>query len=578
MFPDDDSSASHVATFDELLAGLPKRADTHPTLLDMATSNGRPDEMTNAQLRDVRAHLEQHFWDFAYIIGGCDVMWAPLHQPVCELMELWGTEGWKRIMVQLPRGALKSTVFTRTGALWYATKDSNTTIAIFNEKVERVEKWLMAIKSVVMGNPLYQALWPEVLPPGVSAEDKRKGVKMPQDWKWSSKELLLRRSRTGIPEATITAMSAGGASAGGHWDRLFFDDLISEEAANSQVVMQRARDWLDTAMFLGISPESLNGWINCTRWGYGDAYDHAREMHNFRLYRRAALENGKSSFPRESNKVGLGWTTEELLRMQERRPLVFSTQMQNSPLAGENLSFEVDKLKHLQLESRDGTEGVFWVNNDPLVSVLENDEPAPSWVPMDRIAKTLLVDPAPSESGERRSEPNARNALVVRGIDAWGRRYWLDVWAGREGPIERAHRILKMMQTWGTHRLGIEEVAAQKEIIPWVRDLARRVYDDYHIHYTPLKPGRREKDMRIAGLAGSVAGGWEGSLDSCRPIIMEEMLVFPYGQTKDILDAASYDRDPGVLGRPESPDEEDEREWREQAGPQETGRDPQTGY
>lgn len=568
--------SSPVRTFDELLADLPSRPPSAgmAPLLDMASAGGRPEDMTRSQIASVRAHLESHFSDFAYIIGGCDVQYPPLHGPVCELFELWGTPDYKRLMVQLPRGALKSTIFTRSGALWRVVRDPNTTIAIFNEKVERVEKWLIAIASIVATNRLFRVLWPEVIPPGIG-RDADKDEKKPRDWKWSSRELLFNRTKSGIPEATISAMSVGGASAGGHWEWLFFDDLISEEARDSRTVMQHVKDWFDTAIYLGLSPESLQAWMNCTRWHYDDVYEHARKYHGFRLYRRAALENGQSSFPRTSNSVGLGWTTEALLRMQELRPISFSAQMQNQPVAGEDTSFDTTKLKRLTLESRNGTEGVRWLDHDPNLTV--TDEEPPPWVPLDELAKVLLVDPAPSTEGERKGEPNARNALVMKGLDAWGRRYWLSVWAGREGPIQRAHRILRILREWGTVRLAIEEVAAQKEIIPWVRDLARREYQGYPISYVPLKPGRREKDSRIAGLAGSVAGGWEGALDTCRPLILEEMIPYPYGPTRDILDAGSYDRDPGVVGRPESREEADEREWSDQDRLRQ-GIDPVTGY
>lgn len=838
------ASSTSAATFDELLARLPQRAPTvEPTLLDMATSGGRPHEMTAPQVAAVRQHLETNYYDFAYIIGGCDVLYAPLHSPLCQLVERWGTTiDYKRMMVQIPRGALKSTLLTRTNALWRIVKDRNTAVAIFNEKIERVERWLLAIQSIVAGNPLFHALWRDLIPAGIAKGDPRSRSK---SLKWSAREMLFERDQHGIPELSITAMSVGGASAGGHWPWLIHDDLISVEAQQSQVVMRAVKSWFDTSIFLGPSPETMNAWINCTRWHYDDVYEHARRFHAFRLYRRAALEDGASTFPKSDATKGLGWTTAELLRMQERQPMVFACtpagtkitmedwtlkniedvrvgdsvvgftlgrercnsrltpsevsavghhqadvweyaladgktvrctkdhqwyrglkhespyialgdltrfksnrpclfrvhdifdftqeerlwgarlgglfdgegsvtaigkkmgggvlaitqspehnpevyqsiletldrcgfkygiyhraahtsngrsskasalihiralgngekghqnpvkfrfleianpakrhqivktmwiskwvdtrvpvvgrrllgsqtvywlqtktgnyiadgyaskncQMQNQPMAGENTAFDIAKLCHCQLEVRGDVEGVLWVDHNPDQSVIE--EEAPAWVPLRDISKMLFVDPAPSVEGERNREPDARNALVMRGCDAWGRRYWLDVWAGREGPIERAHRIIRMLLYWGTTRLGIEEVAAQKEIIPWCRDLARREYKDPIIQYTPLKPGRRDKDSRIAGLAGSVAGGWEGCLDSCRALVVEEASTYPYGKTRDILDAAAYDRDEGCLGRPESPDEIEEREYQQYAGPSRDGRDLVTGY
>jgi hypothetical protein len=110
--------------------------------------------------------------------------------------------------------------------------------------------------------------------------------------------------------------------------------------------------------------------------------------------------------------------------------------------------------------------------------------------------------------------------------------------------------------------VAVEEVNFSKLYAPFLRymaDAEQRVIP----RYTPLKPGRREKDYRIGGLARSCQQGWEYVLPEIRPLVIEEATVYiPNGASpKDLLDAASYDRDPGVLGRPESPDEAADREW-----------------
>lgn len=559
--------------FDHLLAQLPEAApDAHPTLLDMATSGGRPSDMTSTQLTAVRTHLETNFWDFAYTIGGCDVMWRPLHQPVCELMERWGEPGWQRLMVQLPRGALKSTICTRTGALWRIVRDPDTTVVIFNEKIERVEKWLLALQSIVAGNPLFKALWPHVIPPGVAKGDPRK---RPRDLKWSSREMMFERTTTGIPEASLTAMSVGGASAGGHWEWHFWDDLISVEAQNSKVVMQGAKDWVDVAIYLGLSPESLNAWCSCTRWHFDDVYEHMRRYHKFRLYRRAALEDGESSFPRTPATKGLGWTTEELRRMQEQRPSSFSAQMQNQPVAGENPDFTPTRLARCVLLGDPGEEYVRWLDHNPQQSVIE--EEAPRDVPLSLMSKVLLVDPAPSSDTDRRQDPHARTAMVLKACDPWGRRLILDLYAGREDPVAELRRVLDMCDRWGCGRWACEEVNFSKLYAPFLRYLAQREQRTLP-GYTPLKPGRREKGVRIKGYSNSVADGWEGVLDTVRSQVLEEMIPYPYGRTVDILDAASYDRDEGVLGRPESPEESDDRLYESRGGYRGLGRDEVTGY
>jgi hypothetical protein len=532
----------------------------------MQASGGVPGDMTSSQLKVLRQHLEENFWDFAWIIGGCDIMYQPLHGPICELFERWGQPGWKRLMVQLPRGALKSSICTRTGALWRICKDPNTTVVIFNEKIERVEKWLGAIQSIVVGNPYFHSLWPEIIPPGVAKTDKSP---RPRDWKWSSRELLFQRTRFGIPEASITAMSVGGASAGGHWEWIFHDDLISVEAQQSKVVMQAVKDWFDTSIYLGPSPQLMNAWTSCTRWHYDDVYEHARKYHGFRLYRRAAIEDGQSSWPSR-------WDLDVLKKDQEQRPGAFSAQMQNQPTAGENPDFQPEWLKRVALTVDDfGEPAVKWLDHNPAQSTI--DEEAPQVVPVSQLSKILLVDPAPSTDTDRRQEPNARTAMVLRACDAWGRYYILDVWAGRDKPIPEIRRMLDLCDQWGCPRFGVEEVNFSKLYAPFLNYMAE-VERRERPGYTPLKPGRREKGYRIKGFANSMAGGWEGCVEGVRHWVLEELIPYPYGRTVDILDAAAYARDPGVLGRPESPEEAFEREYHTTVGNTQSGRDECTGY
>jgi hypothetical protein len=563
-------AAPPIRRYADYVETLGRVSPPQQDLAELSAGLGRPHEMTRMQVSRVRTHLETNFWDFAYTIGGCNIMYAPLHRPVCELMERHGKPGWKRLMVQMPRGSLKSTIFTRTGALWRVVRDSNTTIAIFNEKVERVEKWLLAIQSIVSGHPLFRTLWADLIPPGVAKGDKRT---RPRDWKWSSKEMVFVRTKTGIPEATITAMSVGGASAGGHWEWHYWDDLISVEARDSKIVMQSVKDWTDTAIYLGLSPALLNAWCSCTRWAYDDVYEHLRKSHSFRLYRRAAIENGETSWPSDSNDAGLGWTTKELLREQEKNPVSFSGQMQNSPAAGDNLTFQPSWFRKCALDTLGEVEHVVHLDYDGSQSLIE-EEP-PRTVPVAELSKILLVDPAPSDESERKREPDARTAMVMRGIDAWGRRYTLDIWVGREEPMTEIRRMLKMLEQWGADRIGIEEVNFSKVYGPFVKYVATREFEVVP-RYVGLRPGRREKSARIRAYASSAAGGWEHVLDGARAALLEEAIPYPYGATVDILDASAYDRDPGVLGRPESQFETDSRQYESHAT--ESGRCPSTGY
>lgn len=577
-------------SFDNLLSKLaPTPADQSQgsaVLRDMLASSGRPEDMTSTQISLVRDHLNTHFWDFAYLIGGVDILYAPLHGPVCDLIERWGTPGWKRIMVQLPRGALKSTLCTRTGALWRICRDPNTTVVIFNEKIERVERWLIAIQSIVSSNPYFRVLYRDLIPPGIAQGDPRS---RPRDWKWSAREMTFVRSKPGIPEASITALSVGGASAGGHWEWIFHDDLISNEAQQSQTVMQSVKDWFDTTVYLGPNPESMNAFISCTRWHYNDVYEYARSHHGYRLYRRSAWENGHSAWPRGATHPSMGWTDEYLMgemnHPQASKRLSFWSQQMNQPMAGEDTAFSSAWVREFDLATYDG-EPYLRIKEDhydPQISELDRDvemrpeDGPPREVPLSLLNWVLLVDPAPTADTERKAEPNARTAMVLKAIDPWGRRFWFHIWAGRLEPLHEIRKMFELLDSRSAYRLAVEEVNFSRLYRPFINYICQRE-KRMTPSFIPLKPRGREKGARIRQLATSFQNGLEYVYTPCVPTLLEELVPYPYGSTVDILDAAAYDRDPGVLPRLEAPVERLLRIDRAYADQYDSGRDEVIGY
>ena len=526
---------------------------------DLIASGGKPHEATAPQRAAMKAWLEADFYSFAYLIGGVTSPPLPakmnygLHYPVCDYFKRWGTPGWRRLMLQQPRGSYKTSLITRAGSLWKALKDPNTTIAIANEKVDRVEKWLAAIQAIISSNTLLHSLWADCIPPGIRHGDTRS---LPRSWKWSTKEMNLVRTVAGIPEPTFTAIGVGAATAGGHWDWIFIDDLISEEAANSQAVMETAKGWLDTAVYLGKSPDLLNMFICCTRWGYLDVYRHAQEKHGFTLYRRQALEDGKSSFPEL-------WSTDFLLKEQERDVYNFSAQFQSDPRASKDMSFDPKWIRYGQIQEDEYEELNFVIDPDsfdPAITVVEGEE-SEQWVRLSQMPKVLLVDPAPHSDTERRQQPLARTAMSMRAIDWHGRRFLLDVWAGRDEPLDEVRRMIRMLQEWGTHRIAVEEVAFSRLYRPILQHIARTEFRDYLIEYIPLRPKARDKDTRIQAKTRPFQAGFEYVAHHCKALLLEEYVAYPSRSApRDILDTLGYDEDPGVLVRPESPVEATERE------------------
>lgn len=518
------------------------------------------------QCAAVRQFLNGSLLRFAWWIFDYRDLSPGLHDRVSALIGRWGQPGWERLMIQIPRESFKTSLCTRANALWQICRDPNATIAIFNEREENAKKWVRAIREVAEGNALFKAVYGDLLPRGL-----REGGSAPRRHKWNDVELLFERGSLGVPEASITALGITAATTGGHWTHIIKDDILSFEASRSPSVMRMVRDWIDAARYLERPSEGGNDLFVCTPWGHDDAYRYVLEKwgDEYRLYRRSALEGGKSILPDK-------WSTEKLERLQQRDPYTFSAQMMCRPMAGRDQSFQREWLRYGYVGEND----VFHIHPDhydPNLKAEGVEGKAPQHVRIDQMEKALLVDPAPSEQAERLREPKARNALVEVGIDAWGRLFILDVWTGRPDPLDVIHKMIDLSEQWQSHRVAIEKVVFSVLYKHWLRDESRR--RNLYISCYDLEPARRSKDTRIENM---IPGFRQGLyyLNDANPGVKEliqEFVEYPYGVTRDILDALAYAGD--VLRRPETPDEVQQR-WFEEERPSWplSTRDPVTGY
>jgi hypothetical protein len=531
---------------------------TLPTELKELTE-ADPRDLSQQQLTRLRNILLDDLYLFAYLIFDYQDLVPHLHGRIATLLKRWGEPEFERLMIQVPREAFKTSLCTRANALWQICRDPDLPVAIFNEREPNVAKWVRAIREVVQSNRLFHAVFGDLLPPGVKLGDKRS---MPRWWKWSDTELLFQRGAQGIPEASITGLGIGAAAAGGHWPKIIKDDLISEDAVRSPTVMEAAKEWFDKSLYL--ERPALKGWdlVVCTRWAYGDLYDYVAQKYQYRLYRRSALEEGKSIFPEK-------WSTQELLIQQTRDPYGFGAQMMNQPRPGKEQSFDPAWLRWGLVKGDKFTiSRPHYTENVPHPT---EGIPPPRSVRIANMQKAILLDPAPSEQTDRRREPGARNGLVVEGCDAWGRRYILETLGVRIDPLDVINLIFQLCDKWGTNLVGIEEVVFSLVYRHWLRREAR--LRNRHIRTFILKPGKRDKDTRITAKIPACREGVYYLNQEATQSFYQEYVEYPYGQTRDLLDAWAYDEE--VVRRPLSSAEALERSY--QQGDRGT-RDAVTGY
>jgi hypothetical protein len=486
---------------------------------------------------------------------------------MCEFLDNWGRTdlpggspnfGWKRLMVQVSRDTFKTSCGTIANALQKVARSDGgmATVGIFNAKESRTFSWVRTIREIIEGNHVFQAVYRDVIPPGVGFWDKERGKSIPQKWVWSDHSINLNRNKW-LAEPSISGHGATGSAAGYHFDYIIKDDLIEVKHAQSEVEMNRVWDWCETARYLEKPAEKGNELWNYTRWHYNDIYIQARRQwpDDYVVFWRKILETTPegeeySTFPER-------FSTEELQRERASRPFHFASQRMNIPKAGKEQSFDTSWLRYGHMDTSHG-EWAFVIDDeyyDPTISEieLERGEGAPKVVPLAWMEKILLWDPAPSEQSDRNRERNARNGLAMVGKDPWGRVFVLSGKGFRLDPEEMMRLATHTCLHWGTAKAAVEEVNFSKVYKHFARYLMEKEFPKEHITWVPQKAEKRNKDARILGLIPLFRSGFIYLNEpACRQLALEYE-EYPYGTTRDILDALAMHKD--ILFRPLTPEE-----------------------
>jgi len=588
-------------------AGLDREALGWLDALDH--DEGRAHELASNQLTRLRAIFEDRsglgLYLFSYWVCGCRDLYAPLHLDICRFLSAWGlikleggevverpvaegdkvSQSWRRLMLIVPRESFKSSLATRANCLWRATLDPEITVGIFSESEAKVKSWIGSLKQVIERSELYQVIWPERLPPGLSKLDRNQGVSLPRTWKWGDTGLLLRRESLNISELTFEPFGIGGSHTGKHFTHVVLDDIIGEPASQSTAIMEDAIHFVDHCRPLERPAEGGCQLICCTRWGYHDVYSHMVQKwpNEYRIYQRALLENpetgepdvvaGRSIFPTRI-------PTELAKTMYESDPFIFAAQYQCIPRVGRETSFDHDWIHYGAVLHDQHDEPEFVIDRDHYDSkavhadLAWDDDPPPPRIPLSRMTKAIFFDPAPSKKTERNAEPRARNGIVVLARDPWGRTFVLDAIPLREDPLTVLDHLVVLGQRWATDTIAIEEVNFSAIYAPLWSEILRSRHPTFQIQFIPLKPKGRDKDTRIRSLQGPHAKGLWYYNRPTTGYAIQELVEYPTGQTRDLIDAMAYADD--VLSRPLTPGEFSlHRKLQHQV---DRGRDPVTGY
>lgn len=526
-------------------------------------------DLGQAELAAVRHTLDGSLFLFAYfIMGSGAVLELPTHLQFCQYIESWGRSSDRmRLMTQMPRDSLKTTLGTIANALWQLAREPHRPVVIVNEAEDNTKKWLRAIRDIIQSSAMFQTVYRDLLPPSVHPDDTRT---MPRWWAWGDHELDLQGRRVGEPEHSLSGYGVNSALVGHHWDKMILDDLIGLRHYRSQAEMNAVREWVDAHPYLMRPAERGMSYVNCTPWTYGDIYVKMTQEFRYKLYRRHALEDADGLPSLDGNPILPNRMPRDVLLEEARsRPFQFSSQRQCIPRPGKDMSFQPDWVRYFNLEA-DGS------NLYLRIPDLSPDSDPPGRLNVNDTNRVILFDPAASDPKRQAQEAHARHGIVVEAIDAWGRRFVLEAVAHREDPRSTIDRVFLLARKWDVQAIWIEEVAFSNIYRFWISDLQRPGQDwqDHYLACRPLKTKGRTKDDRILSLIPGFRRGDYWFLENTTRELVNEVLTYPHCDPRDLVDALAYDR---YLHRPMLDSERSTDDaWRR--GTARPTRDPITGY
>jgi len=509
--------------------------------------------LTAEQLEAIRLRAEASLYYFAKAILGYEYLNEEFHRPVCDFVQSPAL----RKLVVLARGHFKSTIAAISYPIWRAVQDPSIRILLASSTATNAEKFLSAIKNHFESNGLLRALWPHVLP------DTSKV-------RWNNVEAELRRPKVWT-EATFEAIGVGGKVASRHYDLIIEDDLVDlsdeEDLTDVAEKVAAAVNWHQYSRSLFVNAESGENLVIGTKWGRDDliAWVENNEMASrigdspraFQRYWVPALRGGKPTF-RKSEDGRHGFT---LAGLTELRAILgaykFSGQYLLDPSDPSVAEFQRSWLRYYDL----GEDGRL------VPTGVVDKEGRSTAYGVGQLNRYVLVDPALSR--KRKSD---YTGLVVVGAGPAPLKFVLEATAIKAEPLELIEALIAANRRWAPIAVGIEVVAFQKLLGPFLQFVART-----RGIYIPVREFRTDtqvsKENRIRSLVPEFARGHvflgRGMLE-----LEQEIEGFPTARDQHLLDALAY----GTQLWIESESEEEVAAEAEEDEVALSARNPLTGY
>ena len=450
--------------------------------------------------KDIATAAASNLYAFARGVMGFRDITPSCHGPLCTYLD---TNPKRFKLVLMPRGHFKSSVATISRTLQKVVQNPEQRILLANETATNSERFLAAIKSTVETNKVFRTLYSHVIP------------RASRPNRWSNQELVFERKGS-YPEPTIDTIGMTGAYTSRHYNHLAFDDLISEEAAKSKLVMDDVITRVTKLMSLMVDPDRDTADIIGTRWAFYDVYSYIMEWlgDNLARFIRGAIEVDLPIFP-----VRFSLETLSLIRNNPRTgEYSFSCLYLNNPRNPELQDFNVNDLRFWRL-STDEESAVLYGPTGEIIRVVE----------LSKLDVITTVDVRYSEIAT-----SDRDAVVTTGTTEEGDCLVLDTWCKRANPTEQIDYLIQLIKKWHPRVFGIPKVGYELMAMKYnLRAACERA--GVYANVVPVRPGGAGKP-HIRGLQPVAATGHLYIL-ATQHQLRTELSEYPLGQYDDVADA-----------------------------------------
>lgn len=326
---------------------------------------------------------------------------TPTHKELCSFLQF---DKSKTKMILMPRYSFKSTITTIGHVLWQLLYDPNERILIYSDSAAKASNFLNGIKAHIEGKA-----------PNSRFRDYFPGWETdPRTGKWNESEIIISQRTVNFPEPTIDTGGIETSKVGKHYDRIYFDDIVSDLNVTTKAQMDKTYECYQKSLSL-LKPGG-HVIITGTRWAFGDPYGTIQaNTERLGTFIRAIEKDGK--YPFES--IGLD---EKFLTEQKKKQgsYVVSCLYYNNPISDEDAIFKYEHFKFYKPSS--------FNHNDLYI--------------------TATLDPA--------GEGEDYTAISVVGTDRELNMYILDLVNDHLKPNQIVEAIIRLSYKWKFSKLGVE--------------------------------------------------------------------------------------------------------------------------